>query len=136
MGLGAPPARLGGAIGASDYVDAQRLRVQLRARVDAVFARYDVLLGPTVLKTAPRFEDFGPHFLRSHAVRASVCSVTGHPAVSLPVALDRTGLPIGMELAAPYHAEQALLRVAQLVEEGSAWRAARYPEGAAATATP
>lgn len=112
---------LGATIDAGEYLDAQRLRRMLTRRVDAIFDTCDLILNPTVLKTAPRFDAFGDTFLRSHAVQASLYNVTGHPAMSVPVALDRQGLPIGMQLAAGFHDEVTLLRGAEVLEAVCGW---------------
>lgn len=101
---------LGATIGAGEYLDAQRLRRRLTEAVGHVFGECDLILNPTVLSTAPRFDAFGDTFLRSRAVQASLYNVTGHPAVSVPVGLDRNGLPIGLQLAAGFHDEASLLR--------------------------
>ena len=51
---------------------------------------------------------------------SDVCTIpsnlTGHPAISLPVALDGGGLPIGFQVMAPALAEETLFRVAAEVE--------------------
>ena len=47
-------------------------------------------------------------------------NVTGQPAISLPLARDASGLPIGVQLVARYGREDVLLRVAsQLIPAGS-----------------
>ena len=42
----------------------------------------------------------------------AVFNVTGQPAISLPLARDASGLPIGVQLVARYGREDVLLRVA------------------------
>ena len=42
----------------------------------------------------------------------AVFNVTGQPAISLPLARDASGLPIGVQLVAGYGREDVLLRVA------------------------
>ena len=49
----------------------------------------------------------------------AVFNVTGQPAISLPLARDASGLPIGVQLVARYGREDVLLRVAsQLIPAG------------------
>jgi aspartyl-tRNA(Asn)/glutamyl-tRNA(Gln) amidotransferase subunit A len=43
-------------------------------------------------------------------------NVTGHPAISLPMALTSAGLPCGMQLVGRRHATEALLGVASACE--------------------
>jgi len=50
-----------------------------------------------------------------------VFNVTGQPAVSLPLASSRAGLPIGIHLAAPFGDEATLFRLAGRLEEARPW---------------
>jgi amidase len=61
---------------------------------------------------------------RSMAFVAFTCpfNITGQPAISLPLAWSEAGLPIGVQLAAPYAREDLLLRVAAQLEEAVPWR--------------
>ncbi|MCL4762142.1 MAG: hypothetical protein KJ018_10280, partial [Burkholderiales bacterium] len=40
-------------------------------------------------------------------------NATGHPAIVLPCGVDRAGVPIGLQLVAPWLREHRLLRIAQ-----------------------
>jgi mandelamide amidase len=51
--------------------------------------------------------------LANHTV---VASLLGLPGISLPVGLSRGGLPIGLELDAPFGSDQALLNLARRIE--------------------
>ena len=44
-------------------------------------------------------------------------TMTSCPAMSLPIGLTKTGLPVGLQLVAPPRAEGALLRAAHRMEE-------------------
>ncbi|HEX6468531.1 MAG TPA: amidase family protein [Streptosporangiaceae bacterium] len=46
-------------------------------------------------------------------------TVTAHPAVSVPAGFTAEGLPVGLQLVAPYGADRWLLRVAQAVTEAT-----------------
>ena len=48
------------------------------------------------------------------------CNTSGNPAISIPVGTS-DGLPIGMQVIAPHHAEQLLLDVALSVERAEPW---------------
>ncbi|NIP58173.1 MAG: amidase [Gemmatimonadetes bacterium] len=50
-----------------------------------------------------------------------VFNVTGQPAVSVPLAWSREGLPIGIHLAAPFGDEATLFRLAGRLEEARPW---------------
>jgi amidase len=49
-------------------------------------------------------------------------NLTGQPAVSLPLAESRAGLPIGIQLVARYGEEDLLFRVAHRLEEALPWK--------------
>ena len=48
-------------------------------------------------------------------------NITGQPAISLPVHMDTTGLPIGVQLVAAAHREDLLLRTAAELEAAMPW---------------
>jgi amidase len=54
-------------------------------------------------------------------------NTTGQPAISLPLHWTEDGLPIGVQLIAPYGREDMLIRVAAQLEEAQPW-AQRFPE--------
>ena len=54
-------------------------------------------------------------------------NATGQPALSLPMVTRDNGLPIGIQLVAPYGEEGLLLRIAAQVEAAHPW-AGRIPE--------
>jgi amidase len=52
---------------------------------------------------------------------------TGQPAISLPLAHSRDGLPIGVQLVAAFGREDLLVRVASQLEAAAPWRDRRPP---------
>lgn len=58
-----------------------------------------------------------------------VFNVTGQPAVSLPLAQSRNGLPIGLQLVARFGGEATLLRVARDLEIALPWTVVDRPFG-------
>ena len=54
-------------------------------------------------------------------------NTTGQPAVSLPLADDEDGLPVGVQLVARPAAEATLLQVCAQVEAARPWRDRRPP---------
>ena len=100
------------------YVKAQRFRRQYRAQVLKLFEEVDVILAPATPCTAPKL---GQTMMTLDGVELAVRANLGiytQPIsfIGLPVAvapLQRArGLPIGVQLIAKPHNEQAALRVA------------------------
>jgi aspartyl-tRNA(Asn)/glutamyl-tRNA(Gln) amidotransferase subunit A len=116
---------IGAAIGAADYLDAQRLRRPLSAAVAAALARHDVLVTAISLTSPPPLQDgdglsFAP-------VQASPFNVTGHPAISVPVGLGRDGMPLAVQVVGRQFDEATVLRVARTLERATGWERQALP---------
>ncbi|MFC4584924.1 amidase [Sphaerisporangium corydalis] len=106
---------------------------QVSRSVGRFFTGYDVLVTPTLGRLpAPhgtlRYNDPG-HSVTSwleslfdYGPFTAVFNLAGQPAISLPLGQSRGGLPIGVQLVAPYGREDLLLRVAARLEEAMPWR--------------
>jgi amidase/6-aminohexanoate-cyclic-dimer hydrolase len=114
----------------ADYAQA-RYDAQRAGRVlDLLFRDYALLLTPTMAMLPPRLGEMdmmGPEsgvyidILYRMIAFTALLNDTGHPAISVPVARSRSGLPVGMQFAAVHGGEGLLLRIArQLVSEGLA----------------
>ena len=100
--------------------------------VGSFFTRFDVLVTPTLsnlpLKLGTLNAD-DPHFGPLEWLQAcftvapftALYNVTGQPAISLPLAESRDGLPIGVQFAAPYGDEATLFNLAGQLEVASPW---------------
>ena len=89
---------------------------------------YDLLLTPTVQQPTPRFDAFTAEQIGEiFGLFTMPWSVTGQPAISLPVGHSSDGLPIGVQLVANYGREDLLLRVARQIEEAHPWADRRPP---------
>ena len=49
-------------------------------------------------------------------------NVSGQPAISLPLGHSASGLPIGVQLVAPYGREDLLFRIAAHLEQAMPWK--------------
>ncbi len=106
----------------------RRLR-RLAREHEADFARYDVLLSPVTNTPPPPIGHLGPDVeFRTHLIRlmqfcsmTSVQNVSGAPAISLPLGRTIAGIPVGVQLAAPYGHERRLLELALELEEANPW---------------
>ena len=108
---------------AEDYVRAQRGRDVLRAEVDTALAGCDALALPTLPIPAPLIGATSVDIagkkepVRSLMLRLTqLFNLTGHPAISLPMAQTSAGLPCGLQLVGRRHATEALLAVASACE--------------------
>lgn len=52
----------------------------------------------------------------------TVFNITGQPAISLPLGTGDGGLPIGVQIVAPYGREDLLFRVAAHLEQAMPWK--------------
>jgi aspartyl-tRNA(Asn)/glutamyl-tRNA(Gln) amidotransferase subunit A len=111
---------LGRYIPAEDYLRAQAGRNVLRSEVDEALRRHDVLLLPTMAIVAPPLgastvEMDGEEPVRSAMLRLTQpFNLSGHPAITLPVAASPEGLPVGLQLVG--RETDRLLDIARAVE--------------------
>ncbi len=113
------------AVDVDAYLAARRRRYGFVRRLDELLAPSTLLLTPTVAvegwladgRLAPEAE---PGSLPPEVFSTAVQNVTGHPAITLPAGRSANGLPFGLQVTGPRHAEGLLLAVA------GAWEAA-YP---------
>ena len=60
------------------------------------------------------------------SVHMPLFNLTGQPAISLPLGMSASGLPIGVQFVARFGREDLLLRLASAFEQAMPWRA-RHP---------
>jgi aspartyl-tRNA(Asn)/glutamyl-tRNA(Gln) amidotransferase subunit A len=103
----------------ADYIDALERVAAFRRRMAEVFADVDFVLTPTAaalpwLADQPYPDRIAgqPAGPRDHAIFTGWVNISGLPAISLPVAVSNSGLPIGVQLVAPFGADADLLAFA------------------------
>lgn len=103
---------------------AEARKAELSAAIFGWFGDADVWLSPTVGTVAPptglgRGDDGPTAFYRCAPLGGFTApfNLSGQPALSLPVGVDRHGLPIGVQLAGRMYQEGTLLAVARRLEE-------------------
>ena len=107
------------------YIKAQQVRTLLIEEFRRAYAEVDVLVSPTSPTTAFPIGAKAADPLAMYL--SDVCTIpsnlAGDPAISVPVGLDREGLPIGLQLMAPPLQEELLFQVASAVEAVASFQA-------------
>jgi amidase len=103
------------------------------------FTRYDILLSPTMcqppypLGVLDLMSDDAEAYMRAILGAIGFTSLfnsAGSPAMSVPLAWSRAGLPIGVQFAAPFGDEATLFRLGAQLETTQPWAERRPPAGA------
>ncbi len=106
---------------------------RLSRSVGAFFESHDLLVTPTLgqLPAPHGMLDYNDprHSVRSwtssmfeYGPFTALFNITGQPAISLPVGMSTSGLPIGVQLVAPFGREDVLFRVAGHLERAMPWK--------------
>lgn len=120
----------GADVSGADYVSATETLQRAAISIATFMSDYDVLLTPTLAAPpAPlkllslSTEDSDAFFtaLSAYASLTSIYNVTGRPAMSVPLAMSRSGLPIGIQFGARYGDEATLYRLAGQLEQAAPW---------------
>ncbi len=122
-------------LSAFEVMKASNLRSAWYQHVRGLFERYDVLVLPSAQVFPFAVETHWPREVAGrtmdtyHRWMEVVIPVTmsGCPAISVPVGFNAQGLPMGMQLWGPNHSERLLLEVAQAYEEATGWVEKRRP---------
>ena len=101
------------------YRQAQKVRTLVIRDFKAAYEKVDVLVSPTSPTTA--FEIGAKTQDPLSMYLSDICTIpsnlAGDPAISVPVGLDRNGLPIGFQIMAPALGEAVMFRAARAVED-------------------
>jgi aspartyl-tRNA(Asn)/glutamyl-tRNA(Gln) amidotransferase subunit A len=93
------------------YSRAQKVRRILTNKINEIFSQYDFLLMPTSPTVAFKFGEKTDNPVEMYLadIYTVMANLTGHPAISLPLAKDKDGFPIGIQLTAVKFNEAKLL---------------------------
>ncbi len=97
---------------AIEYTRALQAQLSYRAEAKSLFTQCDVLLTPCTTGAAPR--GLGS---TGDPVMQAPWSILGLPAISLPIGLNKDGLPLAIQLTGPAKAEDKLLAAARWCEK-------------------
>ena len=112
------------------YKKAQKVRTFVKKEFDKNFAKYDVLLTPVAPTTAFNIGEKSNNPLEMYL--ADICTVSiniaGVPAISIPCGVDKSGMPIGMQLIGNRFNEETILNAAYAFEQKEKFRENYKPE--------
>jgi amidase len=109
---------------AEDVARAFALQTTLYHRWQSFFGQYDVILTPAITISPRSWRELYPAEIDGKPTRtyfhwlamAYAVTVVGHPAISLPVGLDRAGMPFGLQIVGPRGGDALVLQVAAALE--------------------
>lgn len=104
-----------GRVSAVHYLQAQRIREDLRWRMLRAFDRFDALLMPTTRVSAPPSDQASRHFV-GLSRNTILWSFVGFPSISLPCGWTPLRLPAGAQLVAAPYEDARLLSIAAALE--------------------
>ncbi|RKK02991.1 amidase [Pseudoroseomonas wenyumeiae] len=124
----------------TEFREGQYARTRLFRAIQRLFERFDVLVTPTLSRTALPADFDAAH--DEVEVEGELCGITrqgwssyvypfnltGHPALTVPNGFDDAGLPTGVQLVGRWGAELDLLRLGSVLEEARPWAACRPSE--------
>jgi aspartyl-tRNA(Asn)/glutamyl-tRNA(Gln) amidotransferase subunit A len=114
--------RAGEKVTAAECIERRGELEEARRGIRRIFADVDVLVTPTTPIPAPAIGELkaNPDALRPFELRllrnTRPFNVWGLPAISVPCGFTRSGLPIGLQIAAAHWREDLVLRVANAYE--------------------
>jgi amidase len=123
-------------VSSTDYVAAQLAAYQISRALSDFMASCDVFLAPTLCLPPLRLGELdsmagdlshiGPT-LRRYMPGTSMFNISGQPAMSVPLAWSKTGLPLGMMFASRFGDEGTLFRLAAQLEQERPWKSKLPP---------
>src|ERR1700674_3059290 len=114
-----------------DYVAAQLSAFKISRGLATFFEGCDVFLCPTLCSPPLRIGELNPMskdlshispILRRYIPATSMFNMSGQPAMSVPLAWNAAGLPLGMMFAARFGDEATLFRLAAQLEQERPWK--------------
>jgi Asp-tRNA(Asn)/Glu-tRNA(Gln) amidotransferase A subunit family amidase len=109
---------------AADVARAGTLQTVMYRRWQDFFKDFDVVLTPSITISPRSWRELYPAEIDGKKTRtyfhwlalAYAVTLPGHPAVSLPVGLDRNGMPFGLQIVGPRGGDAFVLSVAAELE--------------------
>ncbi|MBP1930094.1 aspartyl-tRNA(Asn)/glutamyl-tRNA(Gln) amidotransferase subunit A [Ammoniphilus resinae] len=108
------------------YKKAQKVRTLIKQDFDQLFAKYDVIVGPTAPTTAFKMGEkvSDPLTMYLNDICTVPVNLAGIPAISVPCGFAQNGMPIGLQIMGKHFDEATVLRVAHAFEKHTEHHAA------------
>lgn len=96
------------------YTKAQRVRRLVREETERFFEKFDFLISPVTPTTAFTIGEKTDDPLQMYLadIFTVQANVVGNPAISIPNGFDKNGMPIGIQIMAPFFKEEKMLSFA------------------------
>lgn len=111
------------------FLKASKVRTLLRNDYEEAFKKVDLLIGPTTpslpFKIGEKTTDPLQMYLMD--IYTVTANLAGIPGLSLPCGFSQEGLPIGLQIQAPYFQEARLLNLAHVLEKELAVKRPELP---------
>ncbi len=128
----------GRTIRAEEYLWSMAVYEKITRQVSTFLSQYDAMITPTACILPEVLGSYDPDIANASvdvlfdqlAPRESFTSLfnaTGHPAVSLPLAMSREGLPIGVQVIGNFADEASLFQIAAACEQEYQWHLRKPP---------
>ncbi len=109
---------------AEDVARGFTLQTAIYHRWQSFFDHHDVILTPAITVSPRSWRELYPAEIDGKPTRtyfhwlsmAYAVTLVGHPALSLPIGLDRNGMPFGLQIIGPRGGDALVLRVAAELE--------------------
>jgi aspartyl-tRNA(Asn)/glutamyl-tRNA(Gln) amidotransferase subunit A len=118
-------AVLGALVSGADYVQALRLRRRLVADMNRAMSAVDVIVTGTTPGPAPKIESVETYGMFKRPWMTMPFNLAGLPALSVCCGFTKTGLPLGMQIAAGAFDDATALAVAHAYEQATSWHKRR-----------
>ena len=108
----------------ADVAAAQAAQQRLHLSFQQFFAEHDVLIAPAVCITPRPWRELYPAEVDGQRMQSYIhwlamvyyVTLSGHPALSLPMGRDAAGMPFGLQIIGPRGGDALVLRVAAAIE--------------------
>jgi len=117
----------GGLLRAADYIQAQRNRLALMHRFNALFERYDAVITAGTPGGAPRLGDQSLDEGFAKPIYTIPANISAGPALSVCNGFAATGMPLGLQIIGKPFDDARMLRLGHAFEQAIGLRGKRPP---------